>query len=299
MAMSKYQPPVPDSLHEAIEAFQRMSVPQGPSDADVLARLGVLQGGTARPVSYPSPSTRRGYLIRFLVPAAVAALLVIGLVGLLLLGSTAPIALADVIKAAAKHKLVRYRERQMTDTNDNVGARCDSIVHADLTAPRLHSESRIAYPGGEAVFLSVHDGRRRLTTDSREKTAQLDPAPKGYKSLLCCLEEFERKQGVVQSTDKLGEFRVVKYHLEEAKQTTSLWVDARTKLPLRMEQVFFGPIADSPPRRFVWTDFAWDPELPKGCRSLDELFSTRTPQGYTVHDRTDGKKGNGQAGNEK
>jgi hypothetical protein len=295
--MSQYQPPVPDSLNEAIEAFQRMSVPQGPSDADVLARLGALPGEPAPPVSQPSPSARRGYLTRFLVPAVAAALLVTGLVGWLLLGSTAPLALADVVKAAATHKLVRYREQQITDTNDQVGARRDSIVHADLTAPRLRSESRVAYPGGEAVFLSVHDGRRHLTTDSRQKTARLDPAPKGYQSLLCCLEEFERKKGVVQGTDKLGELRVVKYHLEEEKQTTSLWVDAQTELPLRMEQVLFDPAGGSPLRRLVWTDFAWDPGLPEGCRSLDELFSTRPPDGYTLHDRTHEKKENGQAGN--
>jgi hypothetical protein len=294
--MSEDQRPAPDSLAEAIEAFRRMCVPPGPSDADVLARLDALQGGTARPAPGPSPSTRRGRLIRFLAPPAAVALLVIGLVGLLLLSSTASLALADVVKAAGKHRLVRYRE-QITDTNDNAGARRDSIVHADLTAPRLRSESHVAYPGGEAVSLSVHDGRRHLTTDSRRKTARLDPAPKGYKSLLCCLEEFEQKEGVVQGTDRLGEVRAVKYHLEEEKQTTSLWVDAKTKLPLRWEQVFFDPTADSQRRRLVWTDFAWDPGLPEGCRSLDELFSTRPPDGYALHDRTDEKKGNGQAGN--
>jgi hypothetical protein len=295
--MSDDQRPAPDSLNEAIEAFGQMCVPPGPPDDEVLARLGALQGGTARPASNPSRSTRRGRLTRFLPPSA-AALLVIGLVGLSLLSGTTAVALADVVKAAQKHKLVRYREQLLTGTDDGTGARRDSIVHADLRAPRLHSESRVADPGGEAVFLSVHDGRRHLTTDSRQKTARLGPAPKGYKSVLCCLEEFERKQGVVQGADKLGDVRVVTYHLEEEKQTTSLWVDARTKLPLRMEQVFFDPAADSQRRRLVWTDFAWDSELPNGCRSPDELFSTRPPDGYALLDQPDEKRDNGQPGKE-
>ena len=290
--MSEDQRPVPDALNEAIEAFRRMQVPPGPSNADVFARLGTLQGGMPRPAS--KPLTRRGYLRRFLIPSAAAALLVVGLVGWLLLGGTASIALADVIKAAEKHKLVRYREQQITGADD--GTRRDSFVHADLTAPRLRSESRVEYPDGEAVFLSVHDGRRHLTTDPRRKTARLDPAPRDYKSLLCCLEDFERKKGVVQGTDRLGELRVVKYHLAEAKQTTSLWVDPRTKLPLRLEQVFFDPAADSQRRRLIWTDFAWDPELPKGCRSLDKLFSTQPPDGYTVHDLTNEKQKKGERG---
>src|SRR5262249_51116171 len=152
---------------------------------------------------------------------------------------------------------------------------------------------------GEIVSLSVHDDRRHLTTDVVAKIARLAHAPKGYKSLLCCLEEFELKEGVIQGTDTLGQHRVVKYHLDEEKQTTTLWVDAKTKLPLRFEQIFFDSTAGSQPYRLVWTDFAWDPELPTGCRSLGELFSTQPPKGYTVQDQTGDKQEDGQAGNKK
>lgn len=292
--MTDDQIPVPEPLDEAIDAFLRMSVPQRPSDTDLLARLGARQGGMTRPASSPFPSTRRGSLIRFVVPSAAAALLVIGLVGLLLLNSAPSIALADVVQAAQKHKLVRYREQQITDTNEPIGAGRDSVVHADLTAPRLRSENRFVYPGGEAVHLSVHDGRRHLTTDSRQKTATLDFAPKGYKSLLCCLEEFQQKKGLIQGTDTLDGLAMVRYHLEEDKQTTTLWVDAKTKLPIRLDQVFFDPAAEGRRTRLVWTDFAWDPQVPEGFRSLDELFSTQPPDGYTLHDRTKEKKENGR-----
>src|SRR5262249_24454559 len=164
--MSDDQRTAPDSLSEAIEAFWQMRVPPAPPDADVRARLAAPQDGTARPVSDPRGPTRRGRLTRFLLPS-VAALLAIGLVGLSLLSGTTAVALADVVKAAEKHKLVRYREQLLTGTADDTAAPRDSTVHADLTAPRLRSEIRVADPDGEAVFLSVHDGRRHLATDAR------------------------------------------------------------------------------------------------------------------------------------
>jgi hypothetical protein len=277
--MSEELEPAVGPLEEAIRAFQRMSVPERPPDADVLARLGA------------EPSTRRGNLLRFVISSAAAAVLVFGLIGLLLFNTTASIALADVVKAAERHKLVRYHEAQFTDTNAPIATRRDSIVHADLTAPRLHSESRIAQPDVGGVLVSVHDGRRHLKTDSRQRTATLDFAPKGYKSLLCCLEEFQAKQGVVQRTDNLGGIFAIVYRLQEERQTTALWVDAQTKLPLRLDREFFDPTAESPHSRLIWTEFAWDPELPIGFRSLDDLFSTRPPDGYVVHDLTRKEKG--------
>jgi hypothetical protein len=223
------------------------------------------------------------------VPAAAAALLVIGGLGLLLLHGTAPVALANVVEAAAKHKLVRYHQQQTTDTKGRGATEVDSTVYADLTAPRLRSESRSVDPDGPAIHLSIHDARRHLITDSRRKTAWLGPAPRGYKSLLCCLEEFQQKKGVTQGRDRLGRLATVKYRLEEPKQTTSLWIDPRTKLPVRMVQEYIDPTPDFSRDKLVWTDFAWDPEVPGGFRDLQELFSTRPPDGYVLDDQTKAK----------
>jgi hypothetical protein len=287
--MSEHQEPTQDSLNEAIEAFQRMSVPDGPREAAVLARLNAELGGAARTASIPSAAKKRGGLLRLLVPSAAAVILVGGM-GLLLLNGTATIALADVIKAAGKHKFVRYRQQQITDTKARAGACLDSTVYADFTAPRLYSESRVPYPDGEAVLLSVHDGKHHLTTDSRQKTARLDFAPKGYKSLLCCLEDLQQKKGVTRENSDLDGRAVVKYRHVEGKQTITLWVDARTKLPLRLEQEVIDPSPGVIRSTLVWTDFAWDPAVPLGFRSLDELFSTRPPAGFTLDDQTRSRK---------
>ena len=66
-----------DPLEAAIQEFQRMTVPDRPSDAEVLARL----GDSSRPADLPVRSTWRGRL-RFFAPAAAAAVLL--LVGLAL-----------------------------------------------------------------------------------------------------------------------------------------------------------------------------------------------------------------------
>ena len=298
--MSEHQEPPHDSLDEAIEAFQRMNVPDRPVDAVVLARLDAFTprssssgkglGGEERPITVPSASRRNGYFMRFLVPTAAAVALVLGGAGLLLLYGSATIALADVVKAAQKHKLVRYRQRHISDTKAQTGARVDSTVYADFTAPRLYSESRVNDPQGETDLISIHDGKHHLTTNSLRKSATLDFAPKGYKSLLCCLEEFQQKKGVTREKCDLDGQPTVKYRLVEDKQNIILWVDAKTKLPLRLEQEFIDPSPGITRSALVWTDFAWDPELPHGFTSLDELFSTRPPHGFTLDDQTKSRK---------
>jgi hypothetical protein len=278
--MSEQHEPTHNSLEAAIEAFQGMGVPDRPPDAAVLARL------EARPVGIPVSKKGLGYRMRFLVPSAAAAALVIGVAGLLLLSGTAAIALADVVKAAQMHKLVRYREELITDPNAKTIAR----VYADFTAPRQYSESRVHEPNGESVLLSVHDGKYHLTTNSLQRTARLDFAPTGYKSLLCCLEDFQQKKGVSHEKSDLDGEPTVKYWHTEGNQTIILWVDAKTKLPLRLEQKFIDPSPGITHSTLVWTDFAWDPELPQGVANLNELFSTRPPDGYALDDRTKNKK---------
>jgi hypothetical protein len=285
--MSVHQEPTRDALEEAIEAFQRMRVPDGPPDAAILARLGDERTDKGWPLAIPASSKSGGSRRRWLIPSAAAAVLVVAGIGWLLLQGTASPALADVVKAATKHKLVRYQEQQIVDNREQSGAVLTRTVYADLTAPRVYSESR---QSGESILLSINDGKHQLTTNSRRKTARLDFAPKGYKSLLCCLEEFEQKKGVTHEKSDLGGQPTIKYRHVEGQQTIILWVDAKTKLPVRLEQESIYPRPEIIRSTLVWTDMAWDPELPPRFRSLDELFSTRPPNGYTLDDQTKNRK---------
>jgi hypothetical protein len=286
--MSENHRPQRDLLEHGIEAFQRMHVPDRPPDADVLARLGICRENRVRPRFF---SALRGRLPKRLwVPSAAALFVVCGLGLLLFVGNpTVSLAVADVVRAAEKHKLVRYKEHQATESGGATDGPLDSIVYADLTAARRRSQTHITDEGGETILIDVIDPARHLATDSRRKAASLRRTPHDYQSFCCSLQEFEHHHGVTQTADKVGDLATIKYRFQDGNQTSSLWVDANTKLPVRMEQELRHPTPYIIHRRFIWTDFEWDPELPRGFASVDEFFSTGPPQGYTLNDQTKSK----------
>jgi hypothetical protein len=317
--MSENQQPKNDLLEEAVQAFQRMTVPDRPPDAEVLAQLGSPQLDTVPPIRVSSPSRRR-YLMRVLVPAAAAASILLGGLGWFLFNSTTSVALADVIKAAEKHKLVKYKQTQTTeDKEQNLTASTDSVAYADLKAPRFRSETKILTFNGaiESVSVQITDGRksRRLSTITEMAVPDAEKDPDKAKALamyphtlprkeahlsrsedgqdpkkkpqpfLENLRELEKHKDAVVTKDKLGGREAVKYYIEDGKKTTKLWVDARTKLPVRLEHEILDQTPNIPLNKWVYTDFEWDPEL-KGFKSMDELFDTNPPEGYKVEDKT-------------
>lgn len=58
--------------------------------------------------------------MRLFVPSAAVALVLLGGLALSLLNSTPSVALADVVKAAENHNLVRFKQTQITETTDPV-----------------------------------------------------------------------------------------------------------------------------------------------------------------------------------
>ncbi|MBI1903004.1 MAG: hypothetical protein HYS13_18045 [Planctomycetia bacterium] len=85
--MSENQQPNHDLLEEAIHAFQRMSVPERPLDAEVLAQFGSRQGDLSRPSCIPTPSKRR-YFMHVLLSSTAAAVLLFGGLALFLRNSS-------------------------------------------------------------------------------------------------------------------------------------------------------------------------------------------------------------------
>jgi hypothetical protein len=305
--MGDNRQPQDDPLEEAVNAFRQLTVPDRPPDAGVLARLGTAPGETT-PVVPVSASPKWRFLMRLAVPSAIALLLLGGGVLVVLTNTPSP-TLADVVKAAQKYKLVKYKQVQTTDSKDHVGAMTESTVYADLKALRFRIESlnRFQDPDDrtnfiEEVNVSVQDvpkGRHLMTNTHPggkvrppRKDAWLGRAggAENRKSFLENLQEFQQKKGVTKLKDKLGGVETIRYRLEEDKQTVSIWVDAKTKLPVRMEQEFTDPTPDITRNRFVWTDFEWDPKLPKGFKNLDALFDTTPPEGYALTDETKNDK---------
>jgi hypothetical protein len=308
--MSENHQPKHDALEEAIAAFQRMTVPDRPPDTEMLARLGTVAADSARLVSVPIPPKRR-YLMRLLVPsAAVAASLLAGLT-LFVLNSTPTFALGDAVKAAEKHKLVKYKQKETTTNEQGQTATTDYEVFADLKASRFRKESRhrFADPDDmekliEEVHVDVTDfaNARHLMSHTHpggkflppRKDAFLGPTEKNnFKSFIDSLREFQQKKGVTSGKDTLGGRETIRFRFEDEEQlkdgslTTTLWVDAKTKLPVRLDHKLSFKTQTV---QLVGTDFEWDPDLPKGFKNVDELFSTRPPPGYTLDDQTKNEK---------
>jgi hypothetical protein len=76
-----------------------------------------------------------------------------------------------------------------------------------------------------------------------------------------------------------------KYRLDEQGMTSILWVEVKTKLPVRIEQELLSPKPNVRRWKWVYTDFEWDIDVD----NLNEFFSTKPPADYTLEDHTNDK----------
>jgi hypothetical protein len=292
-----------------------MAVPDPPSNESLFARL-------AGPPAAPPLNSRRFYMRPVFRYAVAASLLAALLGGLLSVGVTAP-ALADVVKAAEKYKLVKYKIRQITDDKRNGIGERESIAYADLRAPRFRTESGVITLNGtvKSSFYSVQDDRagvtlsvltetviegkaddpdlpesdRAILTDGRfpRKEASLSRANPGFnavtnspaKTILENLRALEKHEGVTAVKEKRDGKDLLRYRLEDGTATTILWVDETTKLPVRLEYEVIDPTPDIARNRWIHSDFEWDPKL-EGVKDAEDLFRTTPPEGYKVTDLT-------------
>src|SRR5262249_14177822 len=280
--------PTPDLLGDAIAAFQRMDVPDRPREANVFVRINAHRSSCVGPGSSRTGLNRRR-IIQVLLSSAAVLLLLTGGLARFSRNGAAPPAVADVVKSARNHKLVRYKQRQTVSRDEVTVAQIDRTLYADLATPRLRIESPLRHADDKPVLIHVQDRVRQLATNADEKTARLALTPKDFKSFCCSLEEFEQKKGVSRAREMLGGLATVRYRFTEDSRTSSLWIDARTRLPVRMEEELATSRPTTVGTRFVSTDFEWDPALPKGFGDIDELFSTQPPEGYALDDQTSEK----------
>jgi hypothetical protein len=312
----------PEPLDEAFDALRRMPAPDRPADADakLLARL----AAGASPAAQLVPLTRRRILMR-VTSWSLAATVLVAAGGVFLFGGNPPVLLADVLKAADKHNLVMYTMTQTDETKEGSAVQpLVQTVYADLKAPR--SRMRDWAPGSQSGALDfesvfVRDATKNTTmhvitetitekgrTDPKliqllkmfaqngvpRKEATLSPAfgdltpatAEEKKSILENFQELEKHKDAVAAKGKLQGKDVLKYRIEEEYKTTILWVDAATKLPVKLEHEITDPKILNPSvtkTKFVLSDFEWDPEV-KGFKNLDELFSVIPPEGYKVID---------------
>lgn len=332
-------PPDPDRLDAAVAAFRRMPVPERPADGVVLARL----------AAEPSRRSRRKLLMRVATWSLAASVLAVA-GGVLLFGGSSPVALADVVKAAEKHKLVKYKMTMTTETIPPPGITADPpvttfemVFYADLRAPRFRNVVPEEVRGNGLVRSSGYvvtdlTKDRQLTVYANELTDKaadpdlserdkavlrsVGPGGKGARlSAIPALQAAQAKHTLLDQLRQLQDHKeakrepdgkLVKYTVpgktttefhtadgvttRELDTTTVLWVDPATKLPVRLTTEVVDP--DSPQRpnpadpKFTTrtlsdsTDFEWDPKLPDGVKSADDLFSLTPPAGYKLDDQT-------------
>jgi hypothetical protein len=276
---------------------------------------------TTQRVSIPC-SARRRFVMRVLVTSTAASLLLVGGLAVFLVSGTPAVALADVVKAAEKHKLVKYKITETGETMDGQAIQPSvEVAYADLKAPRYRTEQFLrGHLMGAIDFkcVWVRDGKRdaslRVITETVTKEGKTDPdlidllkkftdigvPRKSYlsgkafsdlhpaskvknKTILENLRELEEKKGAVATKVKLDGRDTLSYRIEEGTNTTVLWVDAATKLPVRLVHEIEAVPNESRRRKYVLSEFEWDPQL-KGFANVDELFSVTPPKGYTKDD---------------
>lgn len=130
-----------DPLDVAIRGFRQMPVPETP-DAALLFRRPQSHLATSEPAG-TSPSRRFWrFLMRPTVRYGLAAAMLMLVFGWLAFGPSSSFALADVIRAAEQHKLVRYKLQMISaERPGQPRAETRGTVYVNLVRPRSRFES--------------------------------------------------------------------------------------------------------------------------------------------------------------
>src|SRR5262249_28539527 len=123
---------------------------------------------------------------------------------------------------------------------------------------------------------------------ARTKTDEIPPMSLVGKNcgFLDSLRQIQANNDTLTTLAELDGRDVAKYCLREMEGnvTTSLWVDPRTKLPIRVEIEMIDPTPRIARNEWILTDFEWDPKV----ADPEKLFKTDPPAGYAVEDHLTG-----------
>ena len=133
-----------DTVDEAFAAILQLDIPDCPSDTALLERLSIeVAPGSEKdfPLRNIFGLPTSSILTRSVIWSSTAAALCV-VCAVLLFSSPTSVVLADVVKAAEKHKLVRYAMTHYSYSKDGSSVRpLVSVVYADLKLPRSRQEN--------------------------------------------------------------------------------------------------------------------------------------------------------------
>jgi hypothetical protein len=301
-----------DALDEVVDQFRKMPAPDRPADTEVLARFAA-QNITFHPARISNPFLKR-ILLHPAFRYGTAATVVFAATSWLILNSASPLVLGDVIKAAEQHKVVRFTIIHGEQPIDSKAIRRDkriSTAYIDLRSPRFRWELSGKSVDNVIEFRQViilDDKAKRYVSlvvdekhakDETQAAAIRESRKEVYKhatigsvsakdmgqpfnsvtrekSLLDNLRDLEAHKETVAAKAKLDGRDVVIYRLKDEKKTSTFWVDAESKLPIRAKYEYVDG------DKWTYTDFEWDPNV----KDPERLFNTTVPDGFTIFDYT-------------
>lgn len=255
-----------------------------------------------------------------------AAASIVAAGAMIFLAGPPSVALADMVKAAEKHKLVKYTLKETFEDENNAAVKVGTstyVGYADLTAPRFRQERpKILTLNGavESSSYTVQDNTKnrilRVFTETVAPGAEDDP---GKAEILRQVREnpgskpFPRKEaslgtvssapGVNNKLTFLDNLRALQAHEDAVSSREDLRGRQTVKYVVedgaRTTTLWVDPETKLPVQMKVvqigggkltyeYTDFEWDPQ-PKGGKGPDALFDTTPPDGYEVKDETNGR----------
>ncbi|QEH35252.1 hypothetical protein OJF2_38000 [Aquisphaera giovannonii] len=265
-----------DRLARAADALRAEPVPEGPSPEALARALQAVEAAEAS--APPRPLSRRNAM---LVTLKVAAAVMIAVGGLFLAGSPllpgAPVSFREVAEKIRDAQTLSY-----TMTTEIPDSPKMPPVRLSFKQPGLLRTEVVGTPA-IAVIWDFKAGKRLYLDPARKVALILDgrlpgePKPGEVDLATKGVEEFRRlgtAEGEALGEKRIGDvlakgFRVA----EKPGHETLVWVDPKTRLPIRVDQSapFSGKTSHT-----TMTDIRLDPPLE------DDLFRLDPPPGYEV-----------------
>jgi hypothetical protein len=292
-----------DPLNQVIGAFRGMAVPEAP-EAPLLFTRPPSDRATGEPDGTSSSRKIWRILMHPTVRYGAAATILIVAFGWLAFGPSSSLAMADVIRAAESHKLVKYQFQLISAERPGMPrTETRGTVYVDLVKPRSRFEAapEPADDGKSAQNVTVSDRERRVSMFQRNmsqkvttKTGEVQTVVSSIESImgqqvdqvgkfgqinsriysvdelilhdvpdhtlfLDALTALQTREGTTSAKAQLGGREVIVFSAKQGLGTTTVWVDPKTKLPVRIEQTFHDGGTGRETIRNVSSDFVWDP----------------------------------------
>jgi outer membrane lipoprotein-sorting protein len=276
-----------DLLDRAVDAVLREPAPDE-LPPDRVTEL-VAQVRRAADQRYPNTLIERIKNMRPLTRITVAAAILIAitvLISWLAPNSGTALAFAQVAEALNKLESATWKTETVVKGPDN---KTVTWTATNMFLAPSHERTEFAVDGGKTTGISITNGQKDkiITLVPDAKTAvvlQLKDLPKGspigrtFQGLRDLVAEAQG--GKAGKVERLGAKtidgrRTEGYRLQLGAVEVKFWADAKTSLPIRVEEA-----TTNPEMRIVMTDFRTGVDLD------ESLFSVDVPKGYTVRQTT-------------